>query len=142
MVVSNTIVSLNATEYVLPEALDIEPQLIFDNTDNVYRITVGTAHVCTNSPQERMYKALFHAIDQKLDNGSFISNICFSNNGNNLHFGLAFVVKDCNQHGIYYDIEAAVTDAKYNGKDLVKREKTKSKKVSSRGKTTSKTASD
>ncbi len=126
MVISK--VSLGKNEcYQIPDELMIAPNLILDETSNVYRVSVGRANL---SPDEAaLYEPFFNAIRKRIKSSPFVSDIHFIVNGKILTFDLAFVNIAADH---IYEFEMSTDD------DLVYKDIPVEKGKKKRGKTKSK----
>lgn len=99
----------NAETFDLPDALLINPALILDETEGVYRISIGKLNEPLNEAAE-LYQRLFNVLDSKQP---FVENMHIVVDNAELIFKLAYIIKTMNRYGTFYDIEATEKDLKY-----------------------------
>lgn len=98
----------SVVEYVIPDELIIEPPLILDEHNEVYRISIGKTDIPED--EEAAYRLLFSELDKRMP---FVSDMHIDVDGNKLTLELALVMRTQTDNGIFYDIEAALKDIKY-----------------------------
>jgi hypothetical protein len=104
----------NETEtFVLPFPLILEPALILDETEGVYRISIGMLNEPLNDAAEE-YQRLFNALDKRMP---FVENMHISVADEELTFKLAYVMRYRKPYGTFYEIEATQKDLKYKGRE-------------------------
>lgn len=97
--------------FTIPFPLVLEPALIFDDTEGVYRISIGMMNEPLNEAAEE-YQRLFNALDKRMP---FVENMHIHVGHEELTFKLAYIMRYKKPYGTFYDIEATGKDLKYNG---------------------------
>lgn len=118
MVISNTVVSFDGakTEFTLPDRIDVDPSLLLDEHNEVYRLSIGNVNLSPDKAAE--YEPFFYALNHQMKRDNFIFNMRFIVGDCILVFKLAYVEKIKTPHGTIYEIEAALDEVALNGKDL------------------------
>ncbi len=90
--------------FSIPDALCIQPQDIFDDKEDLYRISISNMNADKNA-----YTELF----TYLDRNPFVSAMSVALDGDIIKFDLAYVTRTVKPYGIFYDIEAMKKDMKF-----------------------------
>jgi len=96
----------NTETYQLPDTVVIDPNEILDETEGVYRVSIGAM----NDAAE-VYQRLFITLERNMP---FVENMHIWVDKHELVFRLAYVSKLEKPYGTFFDIEAATRkDLKY-----------------------------
>lgn len=106
---TGSFVTIGSNIYPLPDSLDINPILILDEENAVYRISLGKPDM--THEDMFLYTPLFEYIDTHMP---FIEDMYFAVDGETLRFKLAYIEKNIKGFGIFYDIEAATNEIIWN----------------------------
>ena len=107
---SRIILGNNGGVFDIPVEIDVDPERILDETEQLYRISIGKLNDSVEVPD--VYQALFAALDKTIP---FIQNINIIVRDEELTLCLAYVTKTIKPYGVFYDIEAEKQDIKYKG---------------------------
>lgn len=105
----------NVESFDIPDTLLINPALILDEKEEVYRLSIGAMN-----DQIAHYEPLFNTLDKHTP---FVENIHVYVNDDELTFKLAYVMRKEKPFGIFYDIEAVATDIVFNERKLCEQTK-------------------
>lgn len=135
MVISKTVITFDGSKasYSLPEEIDINPDLLLDDHEGVYRLSIGNINLSTDEAAE--YEPFFNALDDRLKRDCFIQDMFIEVGTCILHVKLAYVEKVITRYGTLYEIEATVDEVEFKQKEI-KDAKIKDKAVQSRRKAT------
>lgn len=100
----------NAETFDLPEPLLINPALIHDETEGVYRLSIGVINGSSSNEAADTYQRLFDILEQQMP---FVENMHISVGDATLTFKLAYVMKSEKPFGTFFDIEATDKEIKY-----------------------------
>jgi hypothetical protein len=96
--------------FEIPEILAINPQIILDEKEGVYRVSISKFNEPKDETTDALYQRFFNMLDSKMP---FVSNMHIETNGMKLTFKLAYVMRYKKKFGIFYDIEATEKDIVY-----------------------------
>jgi len=99
----------NVETFDLPDTLLINPALILDETQGVYRLSIGIVKEPLNEVAD-VYQRLFNALDKHMP---FVENMHVIVNDEKLTFTLAYIMKYEKPFGMFYEIEATEKYMKY-----------------------------
>lgn len=105
-----------AETYTIPDSLVINPRVILDEKEGVYRVSISKLNEPEDEATDVMYQRLFNVLDKKMP---FIDNIHISTDGSKLTLKLAYVMRCKKKYGTFYDIEAIGKDIEYTEGDVI-----------------------